>query len=169
MKVSGKGKRYMNRLGKDLKENGLKYPLTLTVSKLTGRAYLHDGNHRISVLKDLNVKWVPLKVIYFFNNDDHDPHYKIIPAGHLERYPDYPTPKDNGLLLQKNLHLNKQNMLINKKNLISLNPIHAGPFSALKCWGHFSYEYTTCMKLGTLTDIDVRDNFGYDVIIILSG
>lgn len=102
MQVPGKGKRYMNKLSKDLKLNGLQYPLTLSVSKLTGRAYMHDGNHRISVMKDLGVEWVPVKVIYFFINDENSVRYQIIPAGNLDSYPEYPTPEDMGFVV-KNL------------------------------------------------------------------
>ena len=52
MKVPGKGKRYLNNLGQ-IKKQGLKRPIVLVVSKLTGRAYIHAGNHRMAVKKIL--------------------------------------------------------------------------------------------------------------------
>ena len=43
MKVRGKGKRYLNNLWQQIKKQGLKRRIVLAVSKLTGRAYVHDG------------------------------------------------------------------------------------------------------------------------------
>ena len=67
MKVPGKGKRYLNNLGQQIKKQGLKWPIVLAVSKLTGRAYIHDGNHHMAVLKSKNVEWVPVKKFTFLS------------------------------------------------------------------------------------------------------
>ena len=45
-KLSGKGKKYLQKLKKNIKQNGLQSPLQLAVSKKTGRAYIFEGNHR---------------------------------------------------------------------------------------------------------------------------
>ena len=91
MKVPGKGKRYLNNLGQQIKKEGLKRPIVLAVSKLTGRAYIHDGNHRMAVLKKENVEWVPVKISYFFINDDNDKRFQHIPGAVDNTWPEYPT------------------------------------------------------------------------------
>ena len=70
----------------------LKHSLVLTVSKRTGRAYIHDGNHRMAVLNDLKVEWVPVKIWYFYINDDYEPGFHFVPKL-FEDCPDYPTPE----------------------------------------------------------------------------
>ena len=34
------------------------------VNKISGRAYVHDGNHRIAALKRLSIEWLPVYVEY---------------------------------------------------------------------------------------------------------
>jgi hypothetical protein len=75
---------------------GLKYPIKLSVSRESGRAYVHDGNHRMSVLKDLDIEWVPVSISYFFINRDHE-RYPLIPAGRLAKYLEYPNAREMGL------------------------------------------------------------------------
>ena len=87
MKVPGKGKRYLNNLGQQIKKEGLKRPIVLAVSKLTGGAYIHNGNH----LKKENVEWVPVKISYFFINDDNDKRFQHIPGTIDNTWPEYPT------------------------------------------------------------------------------
>ena len=70
---------YLERLEEDIKENGLKQPLVLAVSKKTQRAYLTEGNHRIVCLEKLGVHWVPLQIGYWFMNDDDSLVYPFIP------------------------------------------------------------------------------------------
>ena len=36
------------------------------------RAYVYEGNHRMAVLLNEDVPWVPLKINYFFLKNDHD-------------------------------------------------------------------------------------------------
>ena len=62
MKVPGKGKRYLNNLGQQIKKQGLKQPIVLVVSKLTGRAYIHAGNHRMAVKKILTFLSVTIMI-----------------------------------------------------------------------------------------------------------
>lgn len=85
------GDRYLKRLEIDILKNGLKDPLILAVSKKTQRAYLTEGNHRIICLENLNVHWVPLKVGYWFFNDDNCPDYPFIPTV-LTEFPKNITP-----------------------------------------------------------------------------
>ena len=91
-KVPGKGKNYLLDLRKNIESNGLKYPLVIAVSKLTGRAYIHDGNHRMAVLNNLKVEWVPVKISYFYINDDYETKFHFVPKL-FEDWPDYPTPE----------------------------------------------------------------------------
>ena len=85
-------KGYLKRLQNDIKSNGLKEPLILAVSKKTQRAYLIEGNHRIICLDNLNVHWIPLKINYFFLNDENSGEYPFIP-GVLKTFPKNITPR----------------------------------------------------------------------------
>ena len=61
-KLSGKGKKYLQKLKKNIKQNGLQSPLQLAVSKETGRAYIFEGNHRMICLEELKCEldWFPV-------------------------------------------------------------------------------------------------------------
>ena len=74
-----KRKKYMTQLWCDLIKNGLNDPLSLSLSKKTGRAVIFDGNHRLTILRNKNVKWVPLKVSYFFIEDDYNESFPLVP------------------------------------------------------------------------------------------
>jgi len=74
------GLKFLERLEKQIKVEGLKEPLILAVSKLTQRAYLTEGNHRMVCLENLGVHWVPLRITTMFFNDDNSPEYPYIPA-----------------------------------------------------------------------------------------
>lgn len=101
-KLSGKGKKYMTQLWCDLLKNGLKYPLSLSVSKKTGRAVIFDGNHRLTLLRNKKVKWVPLEVLYFFIEDDYDESFPIVPHTYGEdEWPSHPTPEKVGFMIKK--------------------------------------------------------------------
>ena len=52
---------YLTDLGKRIEKEGLKQPIILAVSKITERAYIYDRNHRMAVLLNEGVPWVPLK------------------------------------------------------------------------------------------------------------
>ena len=70
---------YLTDLEKPIKKEGLKQPIILAVSKIAERVYVYKGNHRMAVLLNEDVLWVPLKVNYFFLNDDHDKKFNFIP------------------------------------------------------------------------------------------
>ena len=63
---------YLTDLGKHIEKEGLKQPIILAVSKIKDRAYVYEGNHRMAVLLNEDVPWVPLKINYFFLQNDHD-------------------------------------------------------------------------------------------------
>ena len=91
---------YLKELSKNLKRNGLIQPLQLCVSKLTGRAYLYEGNHRMAVFRQEKVEWIPVLVHYLFQNDDNDERYHTVPIGfpsNQNQWPSEPTPEMLGL------------------------------------------------------------------------
>ena len=79
----------MTRLWCDLIKNGLKYQLSLSISKKTGRAVIFDGNHRLAILRNKNVKLVPLKVSYFFREDDYNESFPLVPPWPTNRIRPY--------------------------------------------------------------------------------
>ena len=70
---------YLTDLGKRIEKEGLKQQIILAVSKITDRAYAYEGNHQMAVLLNEDVPSVPLKVNYFFLNDDYDQKFNFIP------------------------------------------------------------------------------------------
>ena len=96
-----KRKKYMTQLWCDLIKNGLKYQLSLSISKKTGRAVIFDGNHRLTILRNKNVKWAPLKVSYFFIEDDYNESVPLIPRTYAEdEWPSQPTPDKIGFIIK---------------------------------------------------------------------
>ena len=87
---------YLTYLEKCIEKEGLKQPIILAVSKITERAYVYEGNHRMAVLLNEDVPWVPLKVNYFFLNDDHDKKFNFIPRLVNGNWPANPKPSDLG-------------------------------------------------------------------------
>lgn len=55
----------INELEKDIKLNGIKFPLELTILGLR-KALLTEGNHRLAVAKRLNITRVPVKLKFNF-------------------------------------------------------------------------------------------------------
>ena len=87
---------YLADLGKRIEKEGLKQPIILAVSKMTKRAYIYKGNHRMVVLLNEDVPWVPLKVNYFFLIDDHDKKFNFIPRLVDGNWPANPKLSDLG-------------------------------------------------------------------------
>jgi len=85
------GKAYIKKLENEILRDGLKEPLILAVSKISQRAYLTEGNHRIICLDNLGVHWVPLQVGYWFLNDHNSTEFPFIP-GFLKEFPDNLAP-----------------------------------------------------------------------------
>ena len=55
---------YLNALSKQIVKDGLLSPIWMCVNKISGRAYIQDGNHRIAACKRLKVEWVPIYMTY---------------------------------------------------------------------------------------------------------
>ena len=91
-----RSKRYIKDLGNDIKQNGLKNPVVLAISKKTERAYIYEGNHRMAALLDNNVDWVPLMVKYFFLNGDDDILFCFVPRTVNGNWPSNPKPSNFG-------------------------------------------------------------------------
>ena len=100
--LPGKGKVYKEKLWSDIKKNGLENPLSLSVSQKTGRAVLFDGNHRLTIFRNKKVEWVPLKVSYFFIENDYDESFNLIPRLYEENcWPSKPTPENMGFTVEE--------------------------------------------------------------------
>ena len=91
-----RSKRYIKDLENDIKQNDLKNPVVLAISKKTERAYIYEGNHRMAALLDNNIDWVPLMVNYFFLNDDDDTHFCFVPRTVNGNWPSNPNPSNFG-------------------------------------------------------------------------
>ena len=91
----------MEILELDILINGLKEPLILAVSKITQKAYLTEGNHRLIILDKLGVHWVPLKITYWFMNDDNRQDFYDVPT-FLSEFPKNVLPEHCGFEVKKN-------------------------------------------------------------------
>ena len=87
--------RSLKELTKLLMLQGLQMPPTLAVNKESGKAYFHDVNHRMSIFKRLNIKWLPISIkydSYIYNNED-DLRFFNVPKVYSENiWPTNPTP-----------------------------------------------------------------------------
>jgi hypothetical protein len=59
----------IEKLTEDLKKNGMKEPIILGVNKLTKRALVTDGNHRLVAAKKANMNLVPVQIERVFTPD----------------------------------------------------------------------------------------------------
>ena len=87
---------YLTDLEKCIEKESLKQPIIVAVSKITERAYIYEGNHRMAVVLNEDVPWVPLKVNYFFLHDDDDQKFNFIPRLVNGNWPANPKPSDLG-------------------------------------------------------------------------
>ena len=56
-----------------------------------------DGNHRLTILRNKMVDRIPLKVSYFFIEDDYSDRFQKVPRMYNEdEWPPYPKPDDIG-------------------------------------------------------------------------
>lgn len=53
-------KKYLDELTKEIKVNGITYPITLEI--YDGKGLIVEGNHRIAVAKRLGIKYIPVRV-----------------------------------------------------------------------------------------------------------
>ena len=87
---------YLTDLGNRIEKEGLKRPIILAVGEITHRADIYEGNHRMAVLLNEDVPWLPLKFNYFFLNDDRDKKFNFIPRLVIGSWPANPNPSDLG-------------------------------------------------------------------------
>ena len=88
-------------------KEGLHYPIILSVSKKSGKAYVFEGNHRLAALINTGAAWVPVKIQYYFFHDDNDPTLNYLPL-HCDILPyniydwsSYPTPQLLGFIVKQ--------------------------------------------------------------------
>ena len=55
---------YLNRLTKDINQNGLLSPIWMCANKMSGRAYTHDENHRFAACKRLKAECIAVYMKY---------------------------------------------------------------------------------------------------------
>ena len=66
----------------------------LAVNKESGKAYFHDGNHRMAIFKRLNIQWVPISIKYdicIYNNEDDLRFFKVPKVYSEKSWPTNPT------------------------------------------------------------------------------
>ena len=73
-------------LGNDIKQNGLRNPIILAISKKTERAYIYEGN----------LNWVPLMLDYLLLNDGDDTRFCPVPRTVNGNWPSNPNPSNFG-------------------------------------------------------------------------
>ena len=56
VKNPSRPRHYLSQLKKRLVNDGIEQPLILSVSKLTERAYIYEGNHRLAILIKENIE-----------------------------------------------------------------------------------------------------------------
>ena len=93
-----KSKNYLKQLSDDIEENDIKEALQLAISKNSQRAYLYEGNHRLRFLRDLGVKYAPVKVTYYFLRDHDDESLNFVPK-QVSAFPSEPLPSDFGFIV----------------------------------------------------------------------
>ena len=79
-----KSKDYLQKLTRKLVDEGLHYPIMLAVSKVSGKSYVYEGNHRLAALLNTGAKWVLVFVTYYFLRDTHDPFLNYIPLHDIQ-------------------------------------------------------------------------------------
>ena len=53
----------LDELKEDVRVNGFQSPVTLAIDPVSFRCNLHDGNHRMTCVTELNVMWIPVRVL----------------------------------------------------------------------------------------------------------
>ena len=88
---------YIEDLGNDTKQNGLKIPVIIAINKKkTERAYIHEGNHRMAALLDNDVNWVPLMMTFLFLSNVDDTHFCFVPQTINGNWPCNPKSSNFG-------------------------------------------------------------------------
>ena len=53
----------LDELREDLKFSGLQSPVTLAIDSVSIKCTLQDGNHRMTCATELNLMWIPARVL----------------------------------------------------------------------------------------------------------
>ena len=79
----------LNVLKEGVRVNGFQSPVTLAIDLVSFKCNLHDGNHRMALATELNLMWIPVRVLRlslrFANN------YLKVPKV-PESFPNLPCP-----------------------------------------------------------------------------
>ena len=95
--LPGRSDSYIEDLGNDIKQNGLKIPVIIAINKKkTERAYIHEGNHRMAPLLDNDVNWVPLMMTFLFLSNVDDTHFCFVPRTINGNWPSNPKSSNFG-------------------------------------------------------------------------
>ena len=89
---------YLDRLKAFMKKRGFPGKVILAVDKTHHVCNVHDGNHRLTVAKELGLKWIPVKILPLSLGLGK---YRYVPASPNE-WPSYPCPCDFGFGTRKN-------------------------------------------------------------------
>ena len=76
----------------------------LAVNKENGKAYIHDGNHRIAVFKRFNIEWIPLSIKYncYIYGKGRDLKFHTVPkVFNVDNWPEIPKPSTLGFERKK--------------------------------------------------------------------
>ena len=83
----------LDALKDDLEKNGFNETVVLAIDPVTFKCNLHDGNHRITCAKELNLKWIPVRIIRLSMGENNK--YKYAPQI-PNVFPTCPCPCDFG-------------------------------------------------------------------------
>lgn len=64
---------YWVKLKKDIKKKGVREPLIITLYKNERRAKISEGNHRLGIAKELGLKDLPVRFLYYMGDKPKPP------------------------------------------------------------------------------------------------
>ena len=68
--------KYWNELLQGIKKDGVREPLIITLYKNERRAKISEGNHRLGVAKELGLKDLPVRFLYYMGDKPKPPEKK---------------------------------------------------------------------------------------------
>ena len=106
---------HLSELTKKLATMGLETPIWVCINKISGRAYVHDGNHRIAACKRLTIEWIPVYMTYKSQYiDGKEFRFPSLPKVFSDgQWPKTPTPEVFGFKTRElctNMNLGFQNI-----------------------------------------------------------
>ena len=91
-------KGYLTKLKKDIKNQGIKESITLSIDPDNGSCNVHDGNHRLTCAMELKLEWIPARILKY-KHMSHN--YRYVPTM-PNQWPDYPCPCHFGFTTKNN-------------------------------------------------------------------